>query len=704
MQLLHLYTSDAYLALLRRNRHEVKLLFQDLLIGVTEFFRDPSAFEALGPSVIPTILRGKDGGTPLRIWVPGCASGEEAYSIAIMIHEYLVQLDARPPVQIFATDIDEAALNVARRGWYDASITAHVGPERLSRYFVPEGRGYRVSQTVREQCLFSVHNLISDPPFGRMDLIACRNLLIYFDAKLQRQLIPLFHYALAPDGYLFLGLAESVVGSADASDLFRVIDRQYRIYQRKERLLQPQIVFPWASARRPPMRMSGTLPHLQTATPGVFGAVIERILLRDYAPTALVIDPQGVLIHLSGQTYPYLSVPPGAPTANLFDMSHPDLRLPLRAAIRTASQRLTAVVRKDVTLAVADGQLHLTLTVRHLREVDPEAGLLLVILQNNGLLVSEKLLAEQDRWWNMYIQPYLTLAKRVDGVVVTFSDITTLKQAEAMLQNAHDELERQVAERTNELDIANATLQAQLAVLAQSEQTRRQLLQQLVTAQEEERRHIARELHDQLAQDLAGLILGLKSVQDQLPADTPGSERIAQIQALAIQISQVVRNLAVQLRPSVLDDLGLMLALRNYVEQWSARAHIATDLHTSGLDITRLPLAVETTIYRLVQEALTNVLKHAQASEVSLIVERHGNEVRVIIEDDGVGFDLSACEDALADAQKLGLIGMRERVTLLDGTLTIESEPGSGTSIFAHIPLTPLKEEYNDTDHRIPGR
>jgi two-component system CheB/CheR fusion protein len=228
---------------------------------------------------------------------------------------------------------------------------------------------------------------------------------------------------------------------------------------------------------------------------------------------------------------------------------------------------------------------------------------------------------------------------------------------------------------------------------ARSEQAREQLLQQLVTAQEEERRHIARELHDQMGQDITALILGLKVLQGNSAIGDSTAERIAQLQAMAVQIGNEVRSLAVQLRPSVLDDLGLALALNNYVEQWSARAHVAVDLHSSGLDGKRLPLAVETTIYRLVQESLNNVLKHARAAEVSVIIERHADEVRLIVEDDGAGFNVPPLPTPPTPVIKpdvvpqLGLIGMQERVVLLGGSLAIESAPGSGTTIFARIPL-----------------
>lgn len=272
-------------------------------------------------------------------------------------------------------------------------------------------------------------------------------------------------------------------------------------------------------------------------------------------------------------------------------------------------------------------------------------------------------------------------------ILLAIADITELTRAASVLQADRDVLERRVDERTRELAAVNATLEAEVAGHRRSEQQRQRLLQRLVTAQEEERRRVARELHDQLGQDVAGLSLILKAFHDMLPADVQAHERLRQLQALTAQIGQEVRTLAVRLRPAVLDDLGLAVALTNYVEQWSARATVAVDLHTTGLAGPRLPLAVESTLYRLVQETLTNVLKHAHATGVSLILERTAPEVRLIVEDDGVGFDVPAVRARAQDEHRLGLIGMEERLTPLGGKLTIESTPGHGTTVFVVLPL-----------------
>ena len=197
---------------------EIKLLFKDMLIGVTSFFRDPEAFEALKDKVIPKLLEQRPADQPVRVWVPGCATGEEAYSLAILFREYLEEHGQHRRVNLFATDIDEDAIAAARAGAYLHNIAADVPPGRLQRFFVKEGDGYRISQEIRESVVFAVQNVIKDAPFTRLDLLSCRNLLIYLGAELQNQLVPLFHYSLNPGGCLFLGTSESIGGF---TDLFR---------------------------------------------------------------------------------------------------------------------------------------------------------------------------------------------------------------------------------------------------------------------------------------------------------------------------------------------------------------------------------------------------------------------------------------------------------------------------------------------------
>ncbi len=221
---------DDYLVLLKRDSLEVETLFRELLIGVTNFFRDAPAFEALAAEVLPGLIAAHFPGDPVRVWVPGCSTGEEAYSIAMLLQELADGAKRNVPAQVFATDIDAEAIERARDGVYPDSISADVSPERLARFFVQDGDTYRVAKTVRDHLVFAKQDVTKDPPFSRVDLISCRNLLIYMDGDLQQKLMPLFHYALNPDGYLFLGTSETV---GEAADLFAPVDKKWKLYQRR---------------------------------------------------------------------------------------------------------------------------------------------------------------------------------------------------------------------------------------------------------------------------------------------------------------------------------------------------------------------------------------------------------------------------------------------------------------------------------------
>ncbi|HTP83115.1 MAG TPA: CheR family methyltransferase, partial [Alphaproteobacteria bacterium] len=284
MQVVRITSPAAYIELLRNEPREVDLLFRDLLIGVTKFFRDPQAFTALVSEVIPKLVEGKSADDQIRVWVPGCSTGEEAYSLAIVIREALAKCEVVPKVSIFATDIDGEALEVARAGRYPATIAADLTPERLERFFLREGDHYRVVKDIREMCLFSQHNIISDAPFSRLDLISCRNLLIYLDASLQNRIIPLFHFALRNGGYLFLGPSENVT---QHGRLFTRLDGKHRLFKAK---LVPAQVFDLPLGAGIP-RGYGPL-HRSAPVASGEEAVSRRAarLMESYAPAYVVLD------------------------------------------------------------------------------------------------------------------------------------------------------------------------------------------------------------------------------------------------------------------------------------------------------------------------------------------------------------------------------------------------------------------------------
>jgi len=264
-------------------------------------------------------------------------------------------------------------------------------------------------------------------------------------------------------------------------------------------------------------------------------------------------------------------------------------------------------------------------------------------------------------------------------------DITDRKKAEAELVAARDQLETRVRERTADLAKSNENLTAEIARRERAEADRRDLQQRLITAQEDERRRIARELHDQMGQHLAALGLGLKAIQGETPDPSPTRDHLQSLQSLTGVIGREIHQLALELRPTALDDLGLLAALANYTEAWSDRTGITIDFHAAGLNAERLSAEIETALYRIVQEALTNVQKHARARSASVVLLQSGNQVSAVIEDDGSGFDMGALSDR--GSHRLGMLGMRERVELVGGSLMVESSRGRGTTVISRIPL-----------------
>lgn len=351
MILYKLQQLEDYLSYLQENPAEVKALYQDVLITVTSFFRDPEAFEMLKTKVFPVITKDKKPDVPIRIWVAGCSTGEEAYSLAICLLEFLSNQTINTSIQIFATDINDVAIDKARTGIYKPSQLADVSPERLQRFFVPVENGYQISKPVRELCVFARQNLISDPPFSRLDLITCRNVLIYLGSAVQKKLLPIFHYGLNSSGFLMLGTSETI---GEFTDIFTLVDRKYKIYARKFAPAWLGIDFIKSNY---PLAIFNPQQQLNTDTSDDLEMQKEadRIVLNHYAPVGVIINEELEILQFRGQTSYYLQPPPGRPTFNLLRMAKEELRIELRTAIHQAKKRGVAV-RKDGVQLQTNGQ------------------------------------------------------------------------------------------------------------------------------------------------------------------------------------------------------------------------------------------------------------------------------------------------------------------------------------------------------------
>jgi two-component system, chemotaxis family, CheB/CheR fusion protein len=369
----------AYSQFMHEHPAEANSLLRDLLISVTHFFRDTEAFDALERNIVPRLFERKGPGDQVRVWVAGCATGEEAYTVAMMLCDFADTIAAPPQIQVFATDLDEAAIAVARDGFYTINDAADVPPDRLSRHFVGEvGDGFRVRREIRERVLFAVHNIIKDPPFAHLDLATCRNFLIYLNRTAQRRVMDVLHFALNPGGYLMLGSSESVDG---ADDLFSVVDKEHRIYQ--GRAIETRMPFPVPDGSF--ATRLGKLPKIrrvrdaQPAQRSSYAELHQR-LLEYYAPPSVVINQDYDILHMSESAGNFMQIKGGEPSTNLLTLVRPELRLELRAALYQATQKKIEVEARAVSFQVGGETKHVRVRVRPvLSEEDRARGFFLVL-------------------------------------------------------------------------------------------------------------------------------------------------------------------------------------------------------------------------------------------------------------------------------------------------------------------------------------
>ncbi|ESY98812.1 CheR family methyltransferase [Mesorhizobium australicum] len=382
MQIAQIQSISAYIDWLKKDPREVMNLFRDLLINVTNFFRDPDAFELLERKIIPRLFEGKTATDTVRVWVPGCATGEEVFSIGILLREHMETLSAVPRVQIFATDIDEPALAVARAARYPEALMQGLSPERKQRFFNGDGESYVISNEIRELCIFSPHSVIRDPPFSRMDLVSCRNLLIYFGPAIQSRVLPVFHYSLKPGGYLFLGTSESV---GQHENLFATVDKKHRLFQAREHA-SPHIRLPALIGDVPSGVFPAETAGLKKGTIGYpLRQAVEAQVLERFAPPHVLVNAEGDVVYYSARTGRYLEAPQGIPSRQLLTMARRGLRLDLRAALREATTTRRTVVRDNLAVEEDDERVQpIRLTIEPLAERGNGEPLYLVLFEPSG--------------------------------------------------------------------------------------------------------------------------------------------------------------------------------------------------------------------------------------------------------------------------------------------------------------------------------
>ncbi len=468
-----------YLSFLRDNPQELDLLFRELLVVVTAFFREPAHFEVLGQILAKNVLATRPMDATIRVWVPGCATGEEAYSIGMLLREGVEKSKKRFSFQIFATDLDSQAIAVARTGIYPAGIAEDVSRERLSRFFTKQDDHYRLKKEIREMVIFAQQNVIKDPPFNKMDLICCRNLLIYLDALCQKRVLTLFCNALKPDGLLFLGPSE---GIGELGEHLVPLDRKAKIYRRTERLL----THPISTVR------ADEIPPTQTAEAEVpvsdrrLGPVMERLLLQRFVPASVIVNDRGDVSFIHGRTGKYLEPASGKPRLNVIEMAREGLRPALATALRLVTTKRGEVAQTGVRVKANGGTIMVDLTVNRLEEPQSVRGLFLITFQPSAVSIAPKSKSETGRSVRVPANRVAELEQEVqftrESLQSTVEELQTtneeLKSSNEELQSTNEELQstneeletskEEMQSLNEELQTVNAQLQSKVELSTQA--------------------------------------------------------------------------------------------------------------------------------------------------------------------------------------------------------------------------------------------
>jgi two-component system CheB/CheR fusion protein len=555
-------TMEGYIKHLQQTPAEVEALFRDLLIGVTNFFRDPEAFQTLEEQVIPKLFAGKPAGGVIRVWSPGCSTGEEAYSLAILLAEHQESMKKSFQVQLFATDIDGQAIAAARAGLYPTSIAADISQERLGRFFTaePAGSAYRIHRAIRDMLVFSEQNVIKDPPFSKLDLISCRNLLIYMGGDLQKKLIPLFHYALNPGGFLFLGTSETV---GEFGDLFVAIDRKLKLYQRNEdfhgaqRAALGRFLLPMTEQKEAVPLAAG-----KTARAGKLSLreLTEQALLQQVAPAAALVTGQGDILYLHGRTGLYMEPAPGEAGVNsILKMAREGLRRELTTALHKAAAGQEIVRCPGLRVKTNGNLITVNLTIRPVAPRSPELG------EGAGPAATTEaplylVILEEAPPFNLEQAQMAASVQTIAGVDFPDTDadarVAALKQElrakEEYLQTANEELEtsnEELKSSNEEMQSVNEELQSTNEELETSKEELQSVNEELATVNSELQTKVAdlSRANNDMSNLLAGTGIGTIFVDHGLHIlrFTPATTRIINLilSDVGRSVGHVVTNL-----------------------------------------------------------------------------------------------------------------------------------------------------------------
>src|SRR5215472_8266284 len=614
MNLHQIKSANAYVRYLQENPHEIDILFKELLISVTSFFRDAEAFESLAKTALPELIKSLPDGHTVRVWAPGCASGEEVYSLAILLRECMDSLKRQLEVQIFGTDLDSEAIDVARNGQYPDGIAVDVSKPRLEQFFVRDGNTYRIRKDIREMSVFALQNVIKDAPFTKLDMICCRNLLIYLNAEVQKRLLPLFHYSLKPGGLLFLGPSETV---GNFGDLFEVVDKRWKIYRRKETAQSIYPVLEFSAAAGRDNREARQIEAIAALKDTDIVSSVERLLLSRFAPASVVINDRGDALYFHGRTGAYLEPAVGKPRLNILDMAREGLQLELSAALRHAAGQNGEVVRDMVRVKTNGDFINISLHVTRIQEPQNLRGLFLVTFRPSPIIAkSDKSRghpAKRETSGTAALERELQSTK--ESLQTSIEELETsneelkstneeLQSTNEELQSANEELETSKEEMQSlneELSTVNTELQSKVDELSRSNDDMQNLLNSIeiatifldgqlkITRYTEQAKRLVNLIPTDVGRPLADLVSNLnQATYDEMVRDCREVLRTLVFRQTEIQTKQgqwfLLRIMPYRTAENIIDGLVLTFVDINRVKQAQKSLRRLSKVFSDGLD------------------------------------------------------------------------------------------------------------------------